>query len=77
MADEPKRTEKLTVAIYWPSEGYGMGQAVPTMEAAHVIAKQEAANGYGRESTLKRKTEIHIIRTVREVTVWSEDDPVG
>jgi hypothetical protein len=77
MADEPKRTEKLSVAIYWPGEGYGHLRPVETMARASGVARRLIADGYGLASKSAKKNEIHIIRIVREVTVWSDDDPVG
>jgi hypothetical protein len=47
------------------------------MARASGVARRLIADGYGLASKSAKKNEIHIIRIVREVTVWSDDDPVG
>jgi hypothetical protein len=71
---ETTKRETLSVNVFWPGEGYGMPDRVETIEQAHAAARRMAAQGYGDKSKSTKPNEIHIVRTIREVTVWTESN---
>lgn len=71
------KREELTVNVFWPGEGYGIPERVETMEEAYADARRLVAMGYGAKSKSTRPNEIHIVKVVRETTVWSESDGDG
>ena len=56
----------IQVAVYWPGEGYGGADSVPTMAAARLKADELRRLGYG----VPGKNPIHIIETTRKVSVY-------
>lgn len=66
--------ETITVNVYWPGEGSGIPERVDTMEQAQSAARRLAAMDYGAKSKATKPNEIHIVRTVREVTIWRESN---
>jgi hypothetical protein len=79
--DDANTTEKITVNIYWPGNGYGIPDRFASMEDAIAEAKRCIAAGYGPKSKCAQPNEIHITRTInqmnktfREIVVFTGDE---
>ncbi len=55
----------ITVAHYWPDEGYGCGTSFKTIDAALAFARAEAES----VETGNVRAEIHIVDTTVKTTV--------
>lgn len=59
---EPATTERLSVAVYWPNEGYGQARRCEGDGEAASYAARLQRLGYGTG-----RSEIHLIRERRDV----------
>ena len=53
----------ISVAVYWPNEGYGIPKSVASMEEAQTVAAEWVKQGYGTG-----KSCIRILETTRTIT---------
>lgn len=53
----------VAVSVYWPGEGYGIGEPCRDLRHAEEVARRVLALGYGRVTS----NQVHIIETTTRI----------